>query len=166
MRYQGRIPAPSGGHPRRYQCYPKSVSRRFYRSWQFVYNIALPTAFASQSSQSLRSSSLQSMEYYFLVVRCAILVLSLSFSRSDPPSHNRFMCSCHKLLLYININNNPRSFHTVQALYDLPDYFEENGYKSPDDGYDGSFQYARATNLTVFEYLATKPKFQQALKTQ
>lgn len=74
------------------------------------------------------------------------------------------MCSCHKLLLYININNNPRSFHTVQALYDLPDYFEENGYKSPDDGYDGSFQYARATNLTVFEYLATKPKLQQAFK--
>ncbi len=50
-------------------------------------------------------------------------------------------------------------------LSHLPDYFSERGWKSPDDAYNGPFQYAMRTDLHMFDYLATKPKLQQAFTT-
>lgn len=50
----------------------------------------------------------------------------------------------------------------LRAVSGLPDYFDDKGYKNPDDAYDGPFQYSRATKLHLFEYLASKPKLQQA----
>ncbi|MCJ1463901.1 hypothetical protein MMC07_002510 [Pseudocyphellaria aurata] len=50
----------------------------------------------------------------------------------------------------------------MQNLIGLPDFFEKTGFKSPDDAYNGPFQYAKRTDLHFFDYLATKPKIQQA----
>jgi hypothetical protein len=50
----------------------------------------------------------------------------------------------------------------IDVLTRLPDYFESNGFRSPADAYDGPFQYARDTKLHCFDWLATKPKLQQA----
>ena len=51
------------------------------------------------------------------------------------------------------------------SLSHLPDYFPERGWKSPDDAYNGPFQYAMGTDLHMFDYLATNPKLQQAFTT-
>lgn len=51
------------------------------------------------------------------------------------------------------------------ALSHLPDYFSERGWTSPEDAYNGPFQYATSTDLHMFDYLATKPKLQQAFIT-
>lgn len=53
----------------------------------------------------------------------------------------------------------------MQVLIGLPDYFEKTGFKSPDDAYNGPFQYAKGTKLHFFDYLATKPKLLQAFNT-
>lgn len=50
-------------------------------------------------------------------------------------------------------------------LSHLPDYFSDRGWKSPGDAYDGPFQYAIRTDLHTFDYLATKPRLQQAFNT-
>ena len=50
----------------------------------------------------------------------------------------------------------------MQSISELPDYFEEKGYINPDDAYDGPFQYAKNTKLHAFDYIATKPRHQQA----
>ena len=44
----------------------------------------------------------------------------------------------------------------------LPEYFEINGYKCPDDAYGGPFQFAKGTKLHAFEWLETKPRDQKA----
>ena len=51
------------------------------------------------------------------------------------------------------------------SLSHLPDYFSERGWKNPEDAYNGPFQYATGTELHMFDYLATKPKLQQAFNT-
>lgn len=60
------------------------------------------------------------------------------------------------------MNKSYSSTMIMRSLSNLPAYFEENGYKSPDDAYNGPFQYATATKLHVFEYLASNPKLQNA----
>ena len=50
-------------------------------------------------------------------------------------------------------------------LSHLPDYFSERGWKSPEDAYNGPFQYAIGTDLHVFDWLGTKPRLQQAFNT-
>ncbi len=50
-------------------------------------------------------------------------------------------------------------------LSHLPDYFSERGWKSPEDAFNGPFQYATGTKMHIFDYLATKPKLQQAFTT-
>jgi len=47
----------------------------------------------------------------------------------------------------------------------LPEYFEKNGWKNPDDVYDGPFQYAMGTDKHYFDFLASKPYYQQAFNT-
>jgi hypothetical protein len=47
----------------------------------------------------------------------------------------------------------------------LPDYFAKNGWKNPDDVYDGPFQYAMGTDKHYFDFLAEKPYYQQAFNT-
>ncbi|KAG9238008.1 S-adenosyl-L-methionine-dependent methyltransferase [Amylocarpus encephaloides] len=44
----------------------------------------------------------------------------------------------------------------------LPSYFRERGYLSPDDAYNGPFQYAHQTPLHCFAWLATQPRLQDA----
>jgi hypothetical protein len=44
----------------------------------------------------------------------------------------------------------------------LPEYFSERGYKSPTDSMDCPFQYAMATKLHNFDYIAANPKVQHA----
>lgn len=53
----------------------------------------------------------------------------------------------------------------VRPLSGVPDYLEEKGYKNPDDAYDSPFQYALGTKLHCFDWLAKKPKLQQAFNT-
>ena len=50
-------------------------------------------------------------------------------------------------------------------LSHLPDYFSERGWKTPEDAYNGPLQYATSSDLHMFDYLATKPKLQQAFIT-
>ncbi|RDL40880.1 Uncharacterized protein BP5553_00859 [Venustampulla echinocandica] len=49
-----------------------------------------------------------------------------------------------------------------KVITSLNAYFEENGYKSPGDAYNGPFQYARNTKLHCFDWLATQPRLQNA----
>lgn len=44
----------------------------------------------------------------------------------------------------------------------LPDYFAEKGYKSPNDTYDGPFQYAMKTDKHYFAWMAERPHLQHA----
>ncbi|TGO08268.1 hypothetical protein BTUL_0217g00120 [Botrytis tulipae] len=47
----------------------------------------------------------------------------------------------------------------------LPKYFAKKGYQSPDDAYDGPFQFARQTDLHCFDWMATQPRIQHAFNT-
>ncbi|KAF7944576.1 uncharacterized protein EAE97_005209 [Botrytis byssoidea] len=47
----------------------------------------------------------------------------------------------------------------------LPKYFAKNGYQSPNDAYDGPFQFARQTDLHCFDWMATRPRIQHAFNT-
>jgi len=47
----------------------------------------------------------------------------------------------------------------------LPEYFEQNGWKNPDDVYDGPFQFAMGTKSHYFDFLASKPYYLQAFNT-
>ena len=59
------------------------------------------------------------------------------------------------------------AFRTAQleCFSRLPDYFEKNGFKNPDDAYNGPLQYAMNTKLHSFELMATRPKLQHAFNT-
>ena len=50
----------------------------------------------------------------------------------------------------------------LQQMFQLPEYFEKRGYKSPDDAYDGPFQAAIGKTLHVFDWLAENPRYQKA----
>lgn len=47
----------------------------------------------------------------------------------------------------------------------LPEYFEEHGFQSPSDAYDGPFQFAMGTKQYYFKWLRSNPKHQQAFNT-
>ncbi|OCL05271.1 S-adenosyl-L-methionine-dependent methyltransferase [Glonium stellatum] len=51
----------------------------------------------------------------------------------------------------------------LETLSKAPSYFEENGFTSPRDAYNGPFQYALGTKLTYFDWLPSKPRLQQAV---
>ena len=53
----------------------------------------------------------------------------------------------------------------MTVLSRLPEYFHQNGWKSPDDGYNGPFQYALGTDAHYFEFLSSHPYYQQAFNT-
>ena len=48
------------------------------------------------------------------------------------------------------------------VLCKLPEYLEQHGFESPDDAYDGPFQYANQTKLHYFEWLRAHPREQSA----
>ncbi|KAL4909653.1 hypothetical protein BDW74DRAFT_186179 [Aspergillus multicolor] len=53
--------------------------------------------------------------------------------------------------------------HSVmQVSAKLFEYFEKNGYRSPDDAYDGPFQYAYGTSDHYFDWLSKNPEVQHA----
>ncbi|RDW89970.1 uncharacterized protein DSM5745_01745 [Aspergillus mulundensis] len=53
--------------------------------------------------------------------------------------------------------------HSVmQVSAKLFDYFEKNGYRNPDDAYDGPFQYAYGTSDHYFDWLKKNPEVQHA----
>lgn len=47
----------------------------------------------------------------------------------------------------------------------MPEYLEQHGFQSPDDAYDGPFQYANQTKLYYFEWLSAHPREQSAFNT-
>ena len=47
----------------------------------------------------------------------------------------------------------------------LPEYFAERGWKSPQNAFDGPFQFAMGTDKHMYDYIGTKPKLQQAFNT-
>ncbi|TGO58650.1 hypothetical protein BOTNAR_0177g00120 [Botryotinia narcissicola] len=47
----------------------------------------------------------------------------------------------------------------------LPKYFAKKGYQSPNDAYDGPFQFTRQTDLHCFDWMATQPRIQHAFNT-
>ena len=47
----------------------------------------------------------------------------------------------------------------------LPEFFAERGWKSPEDAFNGPFQYAVDTDKHIFDYIVTKPRLQQAFNT-
>lgn len=49
-----------------------------------------------------------------------------------------------------------------EVLSKFPDYFRQNGYKSPGDAYSGPFQYAMGTKLHCFEWLMENPEHRNA----
>ncbi|MCJ1266694.1 hypothetical protein MMC22_006579 [Lobaria immixta] len=49
-----------------------------------------------------------------------------------------------------------------EVLSKFPDYFRQNGYKSPGDAYSGPFQSAMGTKLHCFEWLMENPEHQKA----
>ncbi|PGH00179.1 hypothetical protein AJ79_08284 [Helicocarpus griseus UAMH5409] len=49
-----------------------------------------------------------------------------------------------------------------EVIAQLPRYFEEKGYKNPDDAFNGPFQYARQTDKHCFEWLAAQPRLQNS----
>ena len=53
----------------------------------------------------------------------------------------------------------------TNAVARLPEYFQEKGYKSPDDAYSGPFQYALNTKLHYFDWLRGIPRQQAAFNT-
>ena len=55
--------------------------------------------------------------------------------------------------------------HFLLILSKLPDYFEQKGWKNPDNVYDGPFQFAMGTKQHYFDFLASKPYYQQAFNT-
>lgn len=57
------------------------------------------------------------------------------------------------------------SFHNAEAVMKLPRYFEMNGYKNPDDGYNSAYQLAFGTDLHCFDHMKTMPIEQQAFDT-
>ncbi|KAI7332387.1 hypothetical protein KC315_g4686 [Hortaea werneckii] len=55
--------------------------------------------------------------------------------------------------------------HSYALLSKLPEYFAENGWRNPDDVYDGPFQYAMRTKMHYFDFLAGNPYYQKAFNT-
>ena len=55
--------------------------------------------------------------------------------------------------------------HFYMILSKLPDYFQQKGWKNPDNVYDGPFQFAMGTKRHYFDFLASKPYYQQAFNT-
>jgi O-methyltransferase domain len=55
--------------------------------------------------------------------------------------------------------------HFITIISKLPEYFEKNGWKNPNDVYDGPFQYAVGTDKHYFDFLASQPYYQQAFNT-
>ncbi|PYI09955.1 S-adenosyl-L-methionine-dependent methyltransferase [Aspergillus sclerotiicarbonarius CBS 121057] len=55
--------------------------------------------------------------------------------------------------------------HFLMILSQLPAYFKNNGWKNPNDVYDGPFQYAMGTTSHYFDFLASEPYYQQAFNT-
>ncbi|RAK82263.1 S-adenosyl-L-methionine-dependent methyltransferase [Aspergillus fijiensis CBS 313.89] len=52
--------------------------------------------------------------------------------------------------------------YTLVTMSQLPAYFAETGWKSPDDATNGPFQHTHRTTQTFFEHLGTNPHLQQA----
>ncbi|OJK02211.1 hypothetical protein ASPACDRAFT_114923 [Aspergillus aculeatus ATCC 16872] len=52
--------------------------------------------------------------------------------------------------------------HTLVTMSQLPAYFAETAWKSPDDATNGPFQHTHRTTQTFFEHLGTNPHLQQA----
>jgi hypothetical protein len=47
----------------------------------------------------------------------------------------------------------------------LPEYFHCNGWKDPDDGFNGPFQFALGTEAHYFDFLGSNPYYGQAFDT-
>ncbi|KAL2823580.1 S-adenosyl-L-methionine-dependent methyltransferase [Aspergillus cavernicola] len=47
----------------------------------------------------------------------------------------------------------------------MPNYFAEKGYNSPNDTFDGPFQYALSTKQHYFDWVASDPRLQHAFNT-
>lgn len=47
----------------------------------------------------------------------------------------------------------------------MPEYFHSNGWKNPDDGLNGPFQFALGTDAHYFDFLASAPYYGQAFDT-
>lgn len=46
----------------------------------------------------------------------------------------------------------------------MPTYFASQGYRNPDDAFNGPFQYAMDTELSMFEWINAHPGITQALQ--
>lgn len=54
------------------------------------------------------------------------------------------------------------STHFMSVLSRLPEYFEAKGWKSPDDAFDGPFQFAVSSSEHYFDFLSSNPYYGQA----
>ncbi|PVI08139.1 S-adenosyl-L-methionine-dependent methyltransferase [Periconia macrospinosa] len=54
---------------------------------------------------------------------------------------------------------------TLPSVALLPDYFAEKGYQSPENAFDGPWQYSRHTKDHYFDWMARRPQIQQAFNT-
>ncbi|KAK5787819.1 hypothetical protein VI817_010316 [Penicillium citrinum] len=57
------------------------------------------------------------------------------------------------------------STHFTTVLSRLPEYFHANGWKCPDDGLNGPFQFALDTKGHYFDFLSSTPYYGQAFDT-
>lgn len=57
------------------------------------------------------------------------------------------------------------SAHFLSVLSKLPEYFAQNGWKSPNDAENGPFQFAMGTEAHYFDFLSSEPYYQQAFNT-
>jgi hypothetical protein len=50
----------------------------------------------------------------------------------------------------------------ARAAASLPDYFQKNGYRNPQDAFSGPWQFAEGTSKHYFDWLAARPVLQNA----
>ncbi|KAF2737233.1 o-methyltransferas-like protein [Polyplosphaeria fusca] len=50
----------------------------------------------------------------------------------------------------------------LPAIANLPEYLENSGYKNPSDAYDGPWQFSTKSKQHYFEWLAGRPRIQEA----
>lgn len=62
-------------------------------------------------------------------------------------------------------NRNRSSTHFTTVLSRLPEYFHSNGWKIPDDGFNGPFQFALGTEAHYFDFLGSTPYYGTAFDT-
>ncbi|KAJ5403403.1 hypothetical protein N7509_003274 [Penicillium cosmopolitanum] len=57
------------------------------------------------------------------------------------------------------------STHFTTVLSRLPEYFHSNGWKNPDDGLNGPFQFALGTEAHYFDFLSSTPYYGHVFDT-